>query len=237
MAWLNGDGNGVGELLVSRDQVRTWKCECTSIVFRGNQLVAADYTAGKVPRLLSYPDDGSVPVPVAISGLPPASRFPLNSLSVDAAVSPADVIVGYGNSISASGGPQLLYRVDEEGRAVPFAPAASQVTSNGVPGDFVFSPDGTRAGFLLPGLGGYCADAETVVLANVATGAENQPAMPPAWYGPTRVGSGHPALRSLRWRPRPQVALADLMAPWPASSFRPRTTAWRQVPGSGLAAG
>ena len=96
--------------------------------------------------------------------------------------------------VSASGGPQLLYRVDAEGRAVPFAPAAGQVTSNAEPGRFVFSPDGTRAGFLLPGLGGYCADLETVVLANVATGAETHPAMPAGmgwadavWFGPTGI--------------------------------------------------
>ena len=47
--------------------------------------------------------------------------------------------------MSASGGPQLLYRVDAEGRAVPFAPAARQVTSNTGPGRFVSKP-GRHAG-------------------------------------------------------------------------------------------
>ena len=190
VAWL--DGQGVGEFIVGRDQVRTWKCDCLSIVFRGDQLLSDDYTAENAPRLLSFPDDGSEPVPVVISGLP-ESRFPSgNAYSLDGAIPPAEVIVGYGTSVSASGGPQLLYRVDAEGRAVPFAPAARQVTSNTGPGRFVSSPDGTRAGFLLFGLAGVCADGDTVVLANVATGAETQPAMPAGmrnalavWFGPS----------------------------------------------------
>ena len=192
VAWL--DGQGVGEFIVGRDQVRTWRCDCGSIVFQGDQLLSDDYTSENAPRLLSYPDDGSEPVPVVISGLP-ESRFPSgNAYSLDGAIPPADVILGYGTGVSASGGPQLLYRVDAEGRAIPFAPAARQVTSNGGPGRFVFSPDGTQAGFLLPGLGGYCADVETVVLANVATGEETQPAMPAGmgwadavWFGPSGI--------------------------------------------------
>jgi hypothetical protein len=94
--------------------------------------------------------------------------------------------------VSAAGGPQLLYRVDAEGRAVPFGPVARQVTNNGEPGRFVSSPDGTQVGFLLPGLSGVCADGDTAVLANVATGAETQPAMPTGmryvlavWFGPS----------------------------------------------------
>ena len=177
---------------MGRDQVRRWKCDCSSIVFRGDQLLSDDYTSENAPRLLSYPDDGSEPVPVVISGLP-KSRFPSgNGYSLDGAVPPADVIVGYGTSVSVSGGPQLLYRVDAEGRAAPFATAARQVTSNAGPGRFVSSPDGTRAGFLLFGLAGVCADGDTVVLANVATGAETQPAMPAGmryalavWFGPS----------------------------------------------------
>jgi Protein kinase domain len=190
VAWL--DGQGVGEFIVGRDQVRTWRCDCASIVFRGDQLLSDDYTSENAPRLLSYPDDGSEPVPVVISGLP-ESRFPSgNAYSLDGAIPPADVIVGYGTSVSASGGPQLLYRVDAEGRAVPFAPAARQVTSNAGPGRFVSSPDGTRAGFLLAGLAGVCANGDTVVLADVATGAETLPAMPTGmryalavWFGPS----------------------------------------------------
>ena len=190
VAWL--DGQAVGEFIVGSDQVRTWKCDCSSIVFRGDQLLSDDYTAENAPRLLSFPDDGSEPVPVVISGLP-ESRFPSgNAYSLDGAIPPAEVIVGYGTGVSASGGPQLLYRVDAEGRAVPFAPAARQVTSNTGPGRFVSSPDGTRAGFLLFGLAGVCADGNTVVLANVATGAETQPAMPAGmrnalavWFGPS----------------------------------------------------
>jgi Protein kinase domain len=190
VAWL--DGQGVGEFIVGRDQVRTWHCDCTSIVFRGDQLLSDDYTTENAPRLLSYPDDGSKPVPIVVSGLP-KSRFPSgNDYSLDAAVPPADVIVGYGTGVSASGGPQLLYRVDAEGRAVPFAPAARQLTSNAAPGRFVSSSDDTQAGFLLPGLAGACADGDTVVLANVATGAETQSAMPAGmryalavWFGPS----------------------------------------------------
>ena len=192
VAWL--DGQGVGEFIVGRDHVRTWHCDCSSIAFQGDQLLSDDYTTENAPRLLSYPDDGSEPVPVVISGLP-KSRFPSgNGYSLDGAIPPADVIVGYGTSVSASGGPQLLYRVDAEGRAVPFAAAARQVTSDAAPGRFVFSPDGTQAGFVLPGLGGYCADGETVVLANVAKGAETQPAMPAGmryalavWFGPSGI--------------------------------------------------
>ena len=41
--WL--DGQGVGEFIVGRDQVRRWKCDCSSIVFRGDQLLSDDYTA------------------------------------------------------------------------------------------------------------------------------------------------------------------------------------------------
>jgi hypothetical protein len=193
VAWRAGQGAGVvGEFLVGRDQVRTWHCDCSSIVFQGDRLLSDDFTAENAPRLLSYPDDGSKPVPIVISGLPP-SRFPTdNAYSLDAAVPPADVIVGYGMGVSVAGGPQLLYRVDAEGRAVPFAPVASQVTSNSVPGRFVFSPDGMRVGFLLPELYGVCAEGATAVLANVATGAETQPAMPAGmryvlavWFGPS----------------------------------------------------
>jgi hypothetical protein len=192
VAWRAGQEVGlVGEFIVGRDQVRTWKCDCASIVFEGDRLLSDDLTAENAPRLLGYPDDGSEPVPVVISGLPP-SRFPTtNGYSLLAAVPPADVIVGYGMGVSASGGPQLLYRVDAAGRAVPFAPVASQVTSNSVPGRFVFSPDGTQAGFVLATLAGVCADAETAVLADVATGTETQPAMPAGmrhvlavWFGP-----------------------------------------------------
>jgi hypothetical protein len=102
------------------------------------------------------------------------------------------VIVGWGTGVSAAGGPQLLYRVDAEGRAVPFAPAGSQITSNTPPRRFMFSPDGAQVGFLLAGAGGYCAYDDTVVLANVTTGAETQPAMPAGmryalavWFGPS----------------------------------------------------
>jgi len=189
VAWL--DGQEVSEFIVGRDQVRTWHCDCSSIAFQGDELLSVDYTTGNAPRLLSYPDEGSKPVPIVISGLP-KSRFPFNSFGLDAAVPPAEVIVGYGTGVSASGGPQLLYRVDEEGRAVPFAPAARQVTSNTPPGGFAFSPDGRQAGFLLPDLAGVCADVDSVVLANVATGAETQPAMPAGmgwalavWFGPS----------------------------------------------------
>ncbi|HEV2259978.1 MAG TPA: serine/threonine-protein kinase [Streptosporangiaceae bacterium] len=190
VAWL--DSQGVGEFIVGRDQVRTWRCHCSSIVFRGDQLLSDDYTAENAPRLLSYPDDGSAPVPIVISGLPP-SRFPTdNAYSLVAAVPPADVIVGYGMGVSGSGGPQLLYRVDAEGRAVPFTPVAPQITGNTAPGRFVLSPDGARAGFLLGELAGVCADDDTAVLADVATGAQTQPAMPAGmrhvlavWFGPS----------------------------------------------------
>ena len=190
VAWLYDQG--VGEFIVGRDQVRTWHCHCASIVFRGDQLLSDDYTAENAPRLLSYPDDGSEPVPVVISGLP-ESRFPSgNAYSLVAAVPPADVIVGYGIGVSASGGPQLLYRVDAQGRAVPFAPVAPELIGNTAPGRFVFSPDGTRVGFLLGELAGVCADDDTAVLATVATGAETQPAMPAGmrhvlavWFGPS----------------------------------------------------
>jgi hypothetical protein len=190
VAWL--DGQGVGEFIVGRDQVHTWRCDCSSIAFQGDQLLSDDYKTENAPRLLSYPDDGSNPVPIVISGLPTSSFALNNSFTLDAAVPPADVIVGYGTEVSASGGPQLLYRVDAEGRAFPFAPAARQLTSNAAPGSFAFSPDGTQAGFLLPGLGGVCADVDTVVLADVATGAETKPAMPAGlgwadavWFGPS----------------------------------------------------
>jgi hypothetical protein len=188
VAWL--DDQEVGEFIVGRDQVRTWHCDCSSIVFQGDRLLSDDFTAENAPRLLSYPDDGSKPVPIVISGLPP-SRFPTgNAYSLVAAVPSADVIVGYGIGVSASGGPQLLYRVDAEGRAVPFAPVAPQMIGNTAPGRFVFSPDGTRAGFLLDEMAGVCADDDTAVLATVATGAETQPAMPAGmrhvlavWFG------------------------------------------------------
>jgi RNA polymerase sigma factor (sigma-70 family) len=187
VAWL--DSQGVGEFIVGRDQVRTWHCDCSSIVFQGDRLLSDDGTAENAPRLLSYPDDGSKPVPIVISGLP-KSKFTAGAYSLVAGVPPADVIVGYGTGVSASGGPQLLYRVDAEGRAVLFAPVAPQMIGNTAPGRFVFSPDGTQVGFLLGGLAGVCADGDTVVLANVATGAETQPAMPPGmryalavWFG------------------------------------------------------
>jgi len=190
VAWL--DGQGVGEFTVSRDQVHSWRCDCSSIAFQGDQLLSDDLKTENAPRLLSYPDDGSNPVPIVISGLPTSSFALNNSFTLDAAVPPADVIVGYGIGVSASGGPQLLYRVDAEGRAVPFAPAARQLTSNAAPGSFAFSADGTQAGFLLPGLSGVCADVDTVVLADVATGAETKPAMPTGlgwadavWFGPS----------------------------------------------------
>ncbi|MGH3227326.1 MAG: protein kinase domain-containing protein [Streptosporangiaceae bacterium] len=190
VAWL--DSQGVGEFIVGRDQVRTWRCDCGSIVFRGDQLLSDDRTTANAPRLLSYPDDGSQPVPVVISGLPKSSFPSGTAYGLVGAIPPAEVIVGYGTSVSASGGPELLYRVDAEGRAVPFAPAARQVTSNTGPGRFVYSPDGTQAGFLLSELAGVCADTDTVVLANVATGAETQPAKPAGmagvlsvWFGPS----------------------------------------------------
>ena len=193
VAWLAEQEAGVvGEFLVGRDQVRTWHCDCSSIVFQGDRLLSDDFTAENAPRLLSYPDDGSKPVRIVISGLPP-SRFPTdNAYSLVAAVAPADVIVGYGMGVSASGGPQLLYRVDAEGRAVPFTPVAPQMIGNTAPGRFMFNPDGTRVGFLLGELAGVCADDDTAVLANVATGAETQPAMPAGmrhvlavWFGPS----------------------------------------------------
>ena len=100
LAWL--DGQGVGEFIVGRDQVRTWRCHCSSIVFRGDQLLSDDYTTENAPRLLSYPDDGSEPVSVVISGLP-ESRFPTgNAYGLVGAIPPADVIVGYGTSVSAA---------------------------------------------------------------------------------------------------------------------------------------
>jgi hypothetical protein len=76
VAWLRGNGTGmVGEFLVGRDQVRTWHCDCSSIMFQGDRLLSDDFTAENASRLLSYPDDGSKPVPIVISGLPRAG-FP-----------------------------------------------------------------------------------------------------------------------------------------------------------------
>ena len=56
----------------------------------------------------------------------------------------------------------------------------------------MFSPDGAQAGFLLSDFVGYCADGNSVVLTNVATGAEIHPAMPAGmryafavWFGPS----------------------------------------------------
>jgi eukaryotic-like serine/threonine-protein kinase len=194
VAWL--EDQEVGEFIVGRDQVHTWHCDCSSIVFQGDRLLADDDpTPANAPRLLSFPDDGSIPVPIVISGLPalPESRFDLdNFFTLDAAVPPADVIVGYGIGVSQSGGPQLLYRVDAEGRAVLFAPALRQITGNAESRGFVLSPDGTRVGFLAAWLAGVCADGDAVVLANVGTGAETQPAMPAGmgsalavWFGPS----------------------------------------------------
>ena len=191
VAWLaNGEA---GELIVSQGQVHEWRCNCSSIAFQGNQLVSDDYTAENSPRLLSYPDDGSKPVPIAISGLPKSSvPTAINSFTLDAAITPDDVIVGYGTEVAAAGGPQLLYRVNATGQAVLFAPAASQVTSNGVPAGFTFSPDGSQVGFLEFGQGGVCADTEFAVVASTASGAETHPPMPAGiatavatWFGPS----------------------------------------------------
>lgn len=156
VAWLDGQlgTGGIGEFIVGRGQMRKWHCDCTSIVFQGDRLLSDDLTTENAPRLLSYPDDGSKPVPIVISGLPKSGSALANDYTLEAAVTPADVIVGYGMGVSVSGGPQLLYRVKAQGRAVLFAPSARQVTDNTAPRDFVFSPDGTRAGFLLSGLGG-----------------------------------------------------------------------------------
>ncbi len=189
-AWV--DDQRVGEFLVGSDQVRTWQCDCGSIVFLGDQLLSDDYKTENAPRLLSYPDDGSKPVPIVISGLP-RSTFPTdNAYSLVAAVPPTDVIVGYGIGVSASGGPQTLYRVDAEGRAVPFGPVNPQVSGNTAPGLFVFSPDGTQAGYVLADLAGVCADDAAAVLANVATGAQTEPDLPTGmrhvlavWFGPS----------------------------------------------------
>jgi hypothetical protein len=190
-AWVDGQG-GVGEFLVGSDQVRTWHCGCGSVVFQGDRLLSGDYTTGNAPVLLSFPDDGSKPVPIVISGLPKSSFSLDNSFSLVAAAPPADVIVGWGIEVSASGGPQMLYRVDAEGRAVPFGPVNPQVFGNTAPGRFVFSPDGTQAGYVLAVLAGVCADDAAAVLANVATGAQTEPDLPAGmrhvlavWFGPS----------------------------------------------------
>jgi hypothetical protein len=191
LAWLAGQE--LGELVVGSGQVHKWTCDCSSITFQGGRLLSDDFTAEKSPHLLSYPDDGSKPVKIIISGLP-KSTIPaeLDSYSLGTAILPASVIVGYGTGVSASGGPQLLYRVDAAGRAVLFAPAASQLTDNSVPAGFMVSPDGTQVSFLEAGLGGVCADVDTVVLASTTSGAETKPAMPAgqewataAWFDPS----------------------------------------------------
>jgi tRNA A-37 threonylcarbamoyl transferase component Bud32 len=191
VAWLAGQE--VGELILGSDQVRQWTCDCSSITFQGDRLLSDDYRAENSPRLLSYPDNGSKPVPIVISGLP-KSTIPaeLDSYSLGAAIPPADLIVGYGTGVSASGGPQLLYRVDAAGQAVLFAPAASQLAYNSVPAGFMLSPDGRQVSFLEPGLAGVCADSATAVLASTATGAQTHPPMPAgiktavaAWFGPS----------------------------------------------------
>lgn len=191
VAWLAGQG--VGELIVARDQVREWRCDCRSIVFRGDQLLSDGYPTANSPGLLSYPDDGSQPVPTVISGLP-KNKFAAgtDTFTLDAAVAPDDVIVGYGTDVGVSGGPQLLYRVDPAGRAVLFAPAARQLTYDAIPAGFTLSPDGTQVSFLVPGLAGVCADNATAVVASAASGAETHPPMPAgmataiaAWFGPS----------------------------------------------------
>ena len=64
-----------------------------------------------------------------------------------------------------------------------FAPKRRQQTQNTVPRQFAFSLAGTRTGFLLTGHGGECANADLVVLARLATGAETIPARPRGqWY-------------------------------------------------------
>jgi hypothetical protein len=187
VAWLaNGQ---VGELIISSGQVREWRCNCGSIVFRGQQLLSDDYAAASAPALLSYPDDGSNPAQVTISGLP-KSKFAggTNTFTLDADISSADVIVGYGMGVSVAGGPQTLYRVDSAGRAVVFTPPLG----NSVPADFMLSPDGTQVSFLVPSLAGVCADYATPMLTSTATGGDTPIPMPAgthwaiaAWFGPS----------------------------------------------------
>jgi tRNA A-37 threonylcarbamoyl transferase component Bud32 len=191
VAWLAG--GKVGELMVGRDQVREWECGCGSIVFRGDQLLSDGQTTANAPSLVSYPDDGSKPVPITISGLPKSSlATSLNTFTLDAAISADDVIVGYGIEVGVSGGPQLLYRVDAQGRAVLFAPASSQLTYDSIPDGFTLSPDGTQVSFLVPGLAGVCADSSTAVVASTASGTEIHPPLPAGtdwamatWFGPS----------------------------------------------------
>ena len=192
VAWL-ADGK-VGELILASDQVREWRCGCESIVFRGDQLLSTGSGTTAAPGLLSYPDGGSTPVPIAISGLPksPFATTTGTTFNLDAAIPPDDVIVGYGTEVSVAGGPQLLYRVDPAGRAALLAPAASQLTDNSIAVGFTLSPDRSQVGFLVPGRGGVCATSATAVLASTATGTETHPAMPAgmryalaAWFGPS----------------------------------------------------
>ncbi len=115
---------------------------------------------------------------------------------------------------------------------------ASQLTSNSAPRRFAFSPDGTQAGFLLSGLSGECADSDTVVLADVATGAETRPAMPPgmryalaAWFGPSGTAYASMAPAPAGCVHVGQASVASVVVP--AEDYRLEAGPWVRY-GSGI---
>jgi hypothetical protein len=189
VAWLVDDRQKIGLTGVRGGPTRKWNCSCSAIAFAGDSLISDSYS-GK-PHLLRYPDSGKAPTSIPVSGLP-KSGLPFAVFDLLTATPAGQLIAGYGTEVSAYGGPQLLYRVSDRGRATLFAPKSKQQTANTPPYGFAFSTHGTGMAFLLFGHGGFCANGNRVVVAKTRTGAESSPVLPrgswlaaAVWFGPS----------------------------------------------------
>ncbi|MGI8329085.1 serine/threonine-protein kinase [Actinomadura scrupuli] len=161
-------------------RVRSWDCTCDSAAFQGDRLVTGGGLTGG-PHLLYYSAASARPVSTRVTGLPPLGPV-TNTFNLHTVTASGALIVGYGTGVSAAGGPQTLYQVDTAGHATRFGSPRDPTTDNTVPWNFTTSPDGRRIGYLISSHGGYCANTDSVVLLDAATGRASRPAMPARGY-------------------------------------------------------
>ena len=189
LAWTTGTRVNVAE--TATGAVRTWFCNaCAGAAFlRDHMVTVAQSAAGgqlstAVPQLLQFPVTGfGDPSTLTLSGVATAASD--TDFSVLSAIGPKAVVVAFGSAGGSDlGGNQLLYHVDEAGKATEYGSAtmASLPTSPGVIfgelGDIATAPSGGTLALTESTRGGICGGESTAVLLNTATGAITVPSVP-----------------------------------------------------------
>ncbi len=187
VAWTTAkdDGSGRRAYLVRRGRgappvrarVRSWDCSCSTIAFRGEELVSDGASTPEQAALWSYPSSGKARKLAPVKALrpidecfgPACGRLDLLGPGPNGTVSVAYIDAG-GNFTGVG----KLYRVDTQGRVERLGDA----DGSGRIGNETFSP--TRDKIAIPWFGHYsaCEEFSNLVVLDQRSGLVSKPDLP-----------------------------------------------------------